>query len=99
MAIPGTAGVYAATGLEHTERGAPNFTPQNHMFMLGNRAKNFEMCSKEKGFTARLGLPTAKVGIIGWGSTQGSIREGVVMAIAARDERRSAAAQDGPAAA
>ena len=43
MAIPGTAGVYAATGLEHTERGAPNFTPQMHTTMLGKRAKKIEL--------------------------------------------------------
>ena len=81
MAIPGSDGVYAATGLEHTERGAPNFTPQNHMTMLTKRAKKIEFCSKEKGFTARFGPPKAKVGIIGWGSTQGAILEGVEMAI------------------
>ncbi len=81
MAIPGTAGVYAATGLEHTERGAPNFTPQMHMTMSAKRFKKIEVCSKEKGFTARFGDKKANVGIIGWGSTQGSIREGVEMAI------------------
>src|SRR5258706_9992807 len=81
MSIPGGEGVYAATGLEHTERGAPNFTPQMHMAMSAKRFKKIEMCSKETGFTARFGAPKAKVGIIGWGSTQGSIREGVDMAV------------------
>lgn len=81
MAIPGMeGGCYAATGLEHTERGAPNFSPQNHRQMSAKRAKKIEEASKEKGFTSRYGEKKAKVGIIGWGSTQGAIREGLEMA-------------------
>jgi len=48
--------------------------------MSGKRARKIEVCSKEKGFTARYGAKKAKVGIIGWGSTQGAIREGIDMA-------------------
>jgi len=81
MAIPGTAGVYAATGLEHTERGSPNFSPQMHVTMSGKRARKIDAASREKGFTARFGAAKAKIGVIGWGSTQGAIREGVEMAI------------------
>ncbi len=82
MAIPGMeGGCYAATGLEHTERGSPNFSPQMHTLMSTKRAKKIEEASKEKGFTARFGLKKAKLGIIGWGSTQGALREGVEMAI------------------
>lgn len=81
MALPGMeGGCYAATGLEHSERGAPNFTPKMHVQMSAKRARKIEVCSKEKGFTARYGAKKAKVGIIGWGSTQGVIREGVDMA-------------------
>ncbi len=78
MAIPGTEnGCYAATGLEHSEMGSPNFTPEMHVKMSAKRAKKIEEASKEKGFTTRFGPKKAKVGIIGWGSTQGVIREGV----------------------
>jgi len=81
MAIPGMeGGCYAATGLEHTERGAPNFTPKMHTLMSIKRAKKIEEASKEPGFTARFGPKKAKIGIIGWGSTQGAIREGAEMA-------------------
>jgi len=81
MALPGMeGGCYAATGLEHSERGAPNFTPKMHVQMSAKRARKIEVCAKEKGFTARFGAKKAKIGIIGWGSTQGAIREGVDMA-------------------
>ena len=63
MAIPGMeGGCYAATGLEHTERGAPNFTPKMHTLMSIKRAKKIEEASKEKGFTARFGPKKAKIG-------------------------------------
>lgn len=81
MALPGMeGGCYAATGLEHSERGSPNFTPKMHTAMSIKRAKKIAECAKEKGFTSRYGAKKAKVGIIGWGSTQGAIREGVDMA-------------------
>src|ERR1039457_4249779 len=81
MALPGMeGGCYAATGLEHSERGSPNFTPKMHVQMSGKRARKIEVASKEKGFTARYGAKKAKIGIIGWGSTQGVIREGVDLA-------------------
>ena len=51
-----------------------------HITMSAKRFKKIEVCSKEKGFTARFGAPKAKVGIIGWGSTQGAILEAVEMA-------------------
>jgi 2-oxoglutarate ferredoxin oxidoreductase subunit alpha len=81
MALPGMeGGCYAATGLEHSERGAPNFTPKVHTQMSAKRAKKIEAAAMEKGFTSRFGAKKAKIGIIGWGSTQGVIREGVDLA-------------------
>jgi 2-oxoglutarate ferredoxin oxidoreductase subunit alpha len=81
MAIPGTeGGCYAATGLEHTERGAPNFTPKMHVAMSAKRALKVYEASQEPGFTTRFGPKKAKIGIIGWGSTQGAIREGMELA-------------------
>jgi 2-oxoglutarate ferredoxin oxidoreductase subunit alpha len=81
MAIPGTeGGCYAATGLEHTERGAPNFTAKMHTVMSQKRALKIYEASKEPGFTSHFGPKKAKIGIIGWGSTQGAIREGVELA-------------------
>lgn len=82
MAIPGMeGGCYAATGLEHTERGSPNFSPQMHTTMSAKRALKIQEASKEPGFSTRFGQKKAKIGVIGWGSTQGAIREGVESAI------------------
>ncbi len=81
MALPGMeGGCYAATGLEHSERGSPNFTPKMHVQMSTKRALKIECASKEKGFTQRFGPAKAKIGIIGWGSTQGAILEGINLA-------------------
>jgi 2-oxoglutarate ferredoxin oxidoreductase subunit alpha len=81
MALPGMeGGCYAATGLEHSEKGAPNFTPKMHIQMSDKRALKIACASKEPGFTSRYGAKKAKIGIIGWGSTQGAIREGVDLA-------------------
>ena len=81
MSIPGTeGGCYAATGLEHAERGTPNFTPQAHEQMSAKRALKIKEASKEPGFTTRFGPKKAKIGMIGWGSTQGAIREGMDLA-------------------
>lgn len=81
MSIPGTeGGCYAATGLEHSERGTPNFTGQVHEQMSSKRALKIYEASKEPGFTTRFGPAKAKIGIIGWGSTQGAIREGMELA-------------------
>jgi len=81
MAIPGMeGGCYAATGLEHSEKGSPNFTAQVHTDMSAKRARKIVEASKEKGFTSRFGPKKAKIGVIGWGSTQGVIREGIELA-------------------
>ncbi len=81
MAIPGTeGGCYAATGLEHNEKGSPNFTPKMHTTMSTKRHTKIVEASKEPGYTARFGDAKAKIGIIGWGSTQGAIREGMELA-------------------
>jgi 2-oxoglutarate ferredoxin oxidoreductase subunit alpha len=82
MAIPGMeGGCYSATGLEHTERGSPSFSPNVHAAMSAKRAKKMAGAAKEKGYTSRLGSGKAKIGVLGWGSTQGAIREGVEMAV------------------
>jgi 2-oxoglutarate ferredoxin oxidoreductase subunit alpha len=75
---PGTAGgQYLATGLEHTETGKPDYTPENHLCMSRKRFQKMEVIARS--FDANpieiWGKPDAKIGIIGWGSTQGAIRE------------------------
>jgi 2-oxoglutarate ferredoxin oxidoreductase subunit alpha len=78
IARPGTpGGQYLATGLEHTETGKPDYTPENHLRMSRKRFRKMEVIARS--FDANpieiWGRPDAKIGIIGWGSTQGAIRE------------------------
>jgi 2-oxoglutarate ferredoxin oxidoreductase subunit alpha len=78
MAIPGTpGGMYISTGLEHDERGAPNYTPENHEQMMAKRYRKLETLAKElEGNNGTHEVPDgAEVGIISWGSTEGPIRE------------------------
>ncbi|MDP6179516.1 MAG: hypothetical protein QGG48_06455, partial [Desulfatiglandales bacterium] len=78
-AVPGMEGYnFSATGLEHTEKGIPHYSPENHMIMSEKRHR------KIYGALADLPAPvefsaggTLDVGVIGWGSTFGSVLEAV----------------------
>lgn len=75
---PGTpGGQHLATGLEHTEEGQADYSPINHVRMTQKRFKKLEILSAalEKNPPEYHGSPEAKIGIIGWGSTEGAIRE------------------------
>ncbi len=77
--IPGMEGYnFSTTGLEHTERGIPNYSPENHMMMTEKRHR------KIRGALADLPAPVEfssggklDVGVIAWGSTFGSALEAV----------------------
>jgi 2-oxoglutarate ferredoxin oxidoreductase subunit alpha len=69
---------FSTTGLEHTERGIPNYSPENHMMMTEKRHRKIR--------TALMDLPAPvefssggklDVGVIAWGSTFGSALEAV----------------------
>ncbi len=75
---PGTeGGQYIATGLEHDEYGRTNQTPENHLKMSKKRFKKLDTVSRafELNPMETYGDPGNKIGIIGWGSTEGAIRE------------------------
>ena len=75
---PGTlGGQYVATGLEHTETGKADYSPKNHLNMTRKRFKKLESLSRrfEKNPPEYYGSEEAEIGIIGWGSTEGAIRE------------------------
>jgi 2-oxoglutarate ferredoxin oxidoreductase subunit alpha len=83
IARPGSdGGQYLATGLEHTETGLPDYSPQNHFKMTRKRFKKLRALSRalEKNPPEYYGPETARIGIIGWGSTEGAIREARYMA-------------------
>ncbi len=86
MAIPGLdIHTYVATGLEHDERGHPRLSPQTHEEMTAKRFHKLELArldTDNEELCPRYGAEDADLGIIGWGATQGSIREAVDRALA-----------------
>ncbi|MBI5569474.1 MAG: 2-oxoacid:acceptor oxidoreductase subunit alpha [Desulfomonile tiedjei] len=77
--LPGMEGfIFSATGLEHLETGTPDYSPTTHMNMSAKRHRKIQ--------AALVDLPRPvessdggelNVGVIGWGSTVGSVREAV----------------------
>ncbi len=78
-AIPGTEGfAFAATGLEHSEKGAPDYTPRNHLQMSAKRHRKIQGALPDLPAPEEFGPggPLA-VGVIAWGSTFGAALEAV----------------------
>ena len=81
-AIPGEEyGYYTATGLEHDETGKPAYTPEIHIAMTDKRYAKLTTAAKEISRVEIFGSEKPEVGIIGWGSTVGSILEAVATAM------------------
>jgi 2-oxoglutarate ferredoxin oxidoreductase subunit alpha len=85
MAIPGMrGGHYVAEGLEHNEHGAPNYSPEMHTAMTEKRHRKVEAARRELrdwNVVDEWGDPGAEIGIIGWGSTKGTVREAMARAM------------------
>jgi 2-oxoglutarate ferredoxin oxidoreductase subunit alpha len=85
MAIPGMrGGHYVAEGLEHSEKGAPNYTPEMHVAMMEKRYRKVESARRElRGWNVvdEWGDRGAEIGIIGWGGTKGTVREAMARAM------------------
>jgi len=81
MAVPGVdAQTYVAPGLEHDEHGLPRLSAQIHEKMTQKRFSKLDAVRKHidtEEFAPRYGDAEADLGIIGWGATQGSIREAI----------------------
>lgn len=86
MGIPGFDPTpFTATGLEHDEAGAPNYTPDMHTAQLDKRGRKFEIAAEALcGLESPLGCITygvpeeeAAVGVLAWGSTSGVVQEAV----------------------
>lgn len=86
MGVPGFDPTpFTATGLEHNEYGAPDYTPTMHTAQLDKRGMKFEiaaeaLCDLESPLgCAHYGIPEeeAEVGVLAWGSTAGVVREAV----------------------
>ncbi|MDQ2730580.1 MAG: 2-oxoacid:acceptor oxidoreductase subunit alpha [Armatimonadota bacterium] len=78
VAIPGTHNApWVATGLEHNEHAHIEYTQQMHVIMMDKRAAKVQLAADEPGSVRRFGNPQARLGIIGWGSAEGPLREAV----------------------
>ncbi len=83
MSVPGMAGGgYVSEGLEHDEGGYP--AASNHENHLKATKKRYAKLAAVEAISNDLvrtyGDPKPEIGIIGWGSTEGVIREAVQMA-------------------
>jgi 2-oxoglutarate ferredoxin oxidoreductase subunit alpha len=86
---PGTrieSGKYPiVTGLEHDELGHPTGSPKMHQQMTAKRREKLQALGASLPVPKIYGPPEGNVLLVGWGSTQGPIREAVDRARAAGD--------------
>jgi 2-oxoglutarate/2-oxoacid ferredoxin oxidoreductase subunit alpha len=79
--VPGTrilSGRYPiATGLEHDEWGHPSASPKIHAQMTARRRKKLQGLAASLPVPKIYGRSEGNVLLVGWGSTQGPIREAV----------------------
>lgn len=87
--VPGTpirSGKYpVVTGLEHDEMGHPSGSPKLHMQMTAKRRGKLQGLAAALPKPQLYGPPEGNLLLVGWGSTQGPIREAVDRARAAGD--------------
>lgn len=87
--VPGTriaSGKYPiVTGLEHDELGHPTGSPKLHSAMNAKRRRKLQALGAELPTPGLYGPPEGNILLVGWGSTQGPIREAVDRARAAGD--------------
>ena len=86
---PGTkinSGKYPiVTGLEHDELGHPTGSPKLHMLMTAKRRKKLQALGASLPVPKIYGPSEGNVLLVGWGSTEGPIKEAVDRARAAGD--------------
>ncbi len=74
-----------ATGLEHDELGHPTGSPKLHMQMTAKRRKKLQALGATLPLPKIYGAPEGNVLLVGWGSTEGPIKEAVDRSRAAGD--------------
>ena len=81
-ALPGTEGyIFAATGLEHTEKGVPDYTADNHTMMSEKRHRKIHNALKDLPEPVEYNPENEyEIGILTWGSTSGAALETVELA-------------------
>jgi 2-oxoglutarate ferredoxin oxidoreductase subunit alpha len=73
---------YVATGLEHDEHCEHSIDPENHVAMTEKRYAKLQAAMRDLPPAPIYGDPTAEIGLLGWGSTEGPIREAIEQAAA-----------------
>jgi 2-oxoglutarate ferredoxin oxidoreductase subunit alpha len=76
--MPG--GTYLASGIEHTENGAPTNSGTVHARMNDKRTKKFDPLKERKDLFEVTGNPDAPLALVAWGSVAGVCREALSMA-------------------
>ncbi|MDM7916685.1 MAG: 2-oxoacid:acceptor oxidoreductase subunit alpha [Candidatus Eisenbacteria bacterium] len=76
--IPG--GQHVATGLEHAEDGKPAYDPVTRTAQMDKRLRKLDAIAKDYPLVLQYGDPAPDIGVIGWGSTAGPIREAIEIA-------------------
>jgi 2-oxoglutarate/2-oxoacid ferredoxin oxidoreductase subunit alpha len=71
------------TGLEHDEAGHPASRPANHVMMVAKRRRKLQVLASRLPKAQAYGASEGNVLLVGWGSSQGPIREAVDKARAA----------------
>lgn len=71
------------TGLEHDESGHPASKPANHQMMTAKRRRKIQLLAQQLPKPTVFGPSEGNVLLVGWGSTEGPIREAVERARAA----------------
>ena len=78
MTFPGTkGGAFSATGIEHGEDCELSYEPDNHRRMSEKRWRKLNQVLQGPDLFRRYGPLDADIGIVGWGSSEGVIREAV----------------------
>jgi len=70
-------GAYQAAGIEHDEEGLPTSDVEMHAKMTEKRFSKNKFIGEELNFVRFYGPEDAEVGIVGWGSSKGAIKEAV----------------------
>jgi 2-oxoglutarate ferredoxin oxidoreductase subunit alpha len=88
MTIPGMkGGHYTAEGLEHNEKGNPNYTPEMHSAMMDKRRRKVDIARQQLTLWSNVveewGDDEAAIAIMGWGSSLGPVQEAMARAQAA----------------
>jgi 2-oxoglutarate ferredoxin oxidoreductase subunit alpha len=78
--MPG--GNYLASGIEHSESGAPTATGSIHARMNEKRIRKFQPLKARRDLFDLYGDPHAEIAIVSWGSVAGVAREGLAKALA-----------------